>query len=86
MDTAAAIVSDLRRGTGRSPGDPRLAKLTGELTAGNERFAKLWAQGSVAAHREDRKTVEHPTVGSIVVDCDVLCLVTLLRTGQWNHC
>ncbi|MEX5637888.1 helix-turn-helix transcriptional regulator [Parafrankia sp. FMc2] len=70
--TDAAIVSDLRRATGRFPGDTRLAKLTDELTAGNARFAELWAQGSVAAHREDRKTVAHPAVGPIAVDCDVL--------------
>lgn len=70
--TEAAIVSDLRRATSRFPHDARLAGLIGELTAGNERFGRLWAQGTVAAHREDRKTVEHPAVGPIVVDCDVL--------------
>jgi hypothetical protein len=26
----------------------------------------------VAAHREDHKTIEHPSVGSVAVDCDVL--------------
>lgn len=70
--TEAAIVSDLRRATGRFPSDPRLVELIDELTTGNERFAHLWAQGTVAAHREDHKTVDHPEVGPIALDCDVL--------------
>ncbi|MFF0223733.1 hypothetical protein [Streptomyces sp. NPDC004629] len=67
-----AVVSDLRRATGRFPQDARLAELIRELTAGNRTFARLWASGTVAAHREDRKTVEHPVVGPVDVDCDVL--------------
>ncbi|WP_405867059.1 helix-turn-helix transcriptional regulator [Streptomyces sp. NBC_01515] len=67
-----AIVSDLRRATGRFPHDVRLAELIRQLTAGNETFARLWASGTVGAHREDRKTVEHPEVGPVDVDCDVL--------------
>ena len=67
-----AIVSDLRRATGRFPHDARLAELIRQLTAGNATFARMWASGTVAAHREDRKTVEHPAVGPVDVDCDVL--------------
>ncbi|WP_262702920.1 MULTISPECIES: helix-turn-helix transcriptional regulator [Streptomyces] len=67
-----AIVSDLRRATGRFPHDARLAELIQALTTGNPTFARLWASGTVAAHREDRKTVEHPEVGPVDVDCDVL--------------
>ncbi|KUM81651.1 XRE family transcriptional regulator [Streptomyces griseorubiginosus] len=70
--TDAAVVSDLRRATGRFPQDRRLAALIRELNAGNERFAQLWATGEVAAHREDRKTIDHPSVGPVMVDCDVL--------------
>ncbi|MFD7921511.1 helix-turn-helix transcriptional regulator [Streptomyces sp. NPDC059740] len=70
--TDAAVVSDLRRATGRFPQDTRLAVLIRELNAGNRRFAELWAAGEVAAHREDRKTIDHPSVGPITVDCDVL--------------
>lgn len=67
-----AIVSDLRRATGRFPHDVRLAELIRQLTAGNATFARLWASGTVGAHIEDRKTVEHPEVGPVDVDCDVL--------------
>jgi len=68
----AAIVSDLRRATGRFPDSRRLSTLIRTLAAGNERFAELWAAGAVGAHREDRKVIDHPTVGPIVVDCDVM--------------
>jgi transcriptional regulator with XRE-family HTH domain len=68
----AAVVSDLRRATGRFPTDPQLARLVSELLAGSARFAELWAAGTVGAHREDHKIVEHPGVGPITVDCDVL--------------
>jgi transcriptional regulator with XRE-family HTH domain len=68
----AAVVSDLRRATGRFPQDARLAELIRVLGEGNPRFAELWATGTVASHREDHKTIEHPSVGPIIVDCDVL--------------
>lgn len=68
----AAVVSDLRRATGRFPGSPRLRTLIAQLTAGNARFAELWAGGEVRAHREDHKVVHHPAVGPIDVDCDVM--------------
>ncbi|GGP17163.1 hypothetical protein GCM10012278_83890 [Nonomuraea glycinis] len=68
----AAVVSDLRRATGRFPQDARLAELIHDLSTGNRGFADLWATGTVAAHREDHKTIEHPSVGPVTVDCDVL--------------
>ena len=68
----AAIVSDLRRATGRFPDNGRLTALIQTLAAGNQRFAELWAAGTVGSHREDHKIVEHPAVGPIAVDCDVL--------------
>jgi transcriptional regulator with XRE-family HTH domain len=70
--TDLAVVSDLRRATGRFPHDPRLAELIRELGTGSRRFVDLWATGAVASHREDHKTIEHPSVGPIEVDCDVL--------------
>jgi transcriptional regulator with XRE-family HTH domain len=69
--TDLAVVSDLRRATGRYPQDRRLTTLIRELSA-NPRFAELWATGEVAAHREDQKTIHHPSVGPVTVDCDVL--------------
>jgi transcriptional regulator with XRE-family HTH domain len=68
----AAVVSDLRRASGRFPDSTRLTDLIAHLAAGNQRFADLWASGTVGAHREDRKIIDHPAVGSLTVDCDVL--------------
>lgn len=68
----SAVVSDLRRATGRFPNSDRLNDLIDVLAAGSERFAGLWARGAVGAHREDHKIVEHPAVGPIAVDCDVM--------------
>jgi transcriptional regulator with XRE-family HTH domain len=70
--TDAAVVADLRRATGRFPHDPRLARLIRDLTEGSPRFAELWAAATVGAHPEDHKVVEHPAVGPIEVDCDLL--------------
>lgn len=68
----SALVSYLRRATGRFPGSARLRDLIRELAAGSERFAALWAAGAVGAHRENRKIVEHPSVGPVTMDCDVM--------------
>jgi len=67
-----AIVADLRRASARYPGDARLAALIGRTLAGNQRFARLWRDGAVGWHVEERKTIRHPGVGDITVDCDVL--------------
>jgi transcriptional regulator with XRE-family HTH domain len=70
--TERAVVADLRRASGRYPEDRRLAELLRRTLAENPRFAALWADGAVGEHVEDRKTVEHPAVGEVTVDCDVL--------------
>lgn len=67
-----AVLADLRRASARYPGDARLAALIRRTIDGNPHFARLWHDGSVGAHVEDRKTIRHPGVGEITVDCDVL--------------
>jgi transcriptional regulator with XRE-family HTH domain len=67
-----AIVADLRRASARYPGDARLSALISRTLAGNQRFAELWRDGAVGWHVEERKTIRHPGVGDITVDCDVL--------------
>jgi hypothetical protein len=59
----AAVPVEVRRG---------VIGVDGVLRTGNRRFAELWAAGTVTAHREDHKTIEHPAVGPVRVDCDVL--------------
>lgn len=67
-----AIVADLRRASARYPEDRRLAELLRVLLEGNAQFAELWRTGVVAEHPGAHKVVEHPVVGDIAVDCDVL--------------
>jgi transcriptional regulator with XRE-family HTH domain len=67
-----AIVADLRQASVRYPGDARLAALIRRTIDGNAHFAALWHGGTVGAHAEDRKTLKHPDIGDIHVDCDVL--------------
>jgi transcriptional regulator with XRE-family HTH domain len=38
----------------------------------SEEFARLWAGGAVGHHNTARKTIDHPHVGPIELDCDVL--------------
>ncbi|HEU4361885.1 MAG TPA: hypothetical protein VFR27_10275, partial [Mycobacterium sp.] len=35
-------------------------------------FAQLWADSAPAMHTTERKTIIHPFVGDITLDCDVL--------------
>ncbi|WP_243793939.1 helix-turn-helix transcriptional regulator [Saccharopolyspora gloriosae] len=68
----AALVADLRATAGRYPADPRLRDLIAQLHRRSDRFAELWGSGAVADHDASRKTVDHPRVGPITLDCDVL--------------
>jgi transcriptional regulator with XRE-family HTH domain len=67
-----AIVADLRIAAATHPRDEKLAALIAELRSTSTEFAALWATGAVGVHSSDRKTVHHPLVGAIVMDCDVL--------------
>jgi transcriptional regulator with XRE-family HTH domain len=68
----AALVADLRAAAARYPADPRLGRLLADLRARSPRFAELWDAGAVGRHTAARKTVDHPHVGPLTLDCDVL--------------
>ncbi|AQW49700.1 helix-turn-helix transcriptional regulator [Streptomyces violaceusniger] len=68
----AALVADLRTAAARYPADQRLRQLVAELRANSERFAELWDSGTVGRHEASRKTIDHPRVGPLTLDCDVL--------------
>ncbi|NEB21851.1 helix-turn-helix transcriptional regulator, partial [Streptomyces coelicoflavus] len=68
----AALVADLRATSARYPADRALARLVSELCARSERFAELWRADAVGRHEAARKTVDHPRVGPVTLDCDVL--------------
>ena len=65
-------VADLHLAAGRYPNDGPLHELIADLQALSPRFAELWEQRPVAEHVAERKTIDHPEVGPVTVDCDVL--------------
>ncbi|MFI6047066.1 helix-turn-helix transcriptional regulator [Nocardia sp. NPDC051321] len=69
---ARSAAQDLRATAARYPDDPEVAELVSELLAGSPEFARLWAAHDVTAEPALCKTFEHPLVGPIAVNCDVL--------------
>lgn len=67
-----AFVADLRAAVGRYPTDQALRRLVAELRANSPRFAELWDTGAVGAHESSHKTIDHPHVGPVTLDCDIL--------------
>jgi transcriptional regulator with XRE-family HTH domain len=65
-------VADLRARLAAKPDDARLQALVAELRARSETFAELWERHDVARRRADHKTVLHPLVGRIELDCEVM--------------
>jgi transcriptional regulator with XRE-family HTH domain len=65
-------VADLRRAVSAYPDDARLRRLVDELRLASSRFAKLWADRTVSSAGSNSKTIVHPEVGPITLDCDVL--------------
>ena len=66
------LVADLRAAAGRRSGDPTVAGLVERLRAASADFRRLWAEHEVAVRRADRKTVVHPRVGPLLMDCETL--------------
>jgi transcriptional regulator with XRE-family HTH domain len=66
-----STVADLRATTGRYPHDPDLAALVRDLRR-IDAFEALWSRHLVTEHQQSHKMVDHPDVGEVDVDCDVL--------------
>ncbi|MEU9382832.1 helix-turn-helix transcriptional regulator [Streptomyces sp. NPDC048279] len=66
------MVAELRSTASRYPADRQLQRMIAELRAGSERFAELWDAGVVGRLEASRKTIEHPQVGLLTLDCDQL--------------
>jgi transcriptional regulator with XRE-family HTH domain len=69
---AREFVADLRTAAGRRPDDPEVTGLVERLRAASADFRALWAEHEVAVRRADRKTIVHPRVGPVVMDCETL--------------
>ncbi|MEV8389138.1 MULTISPECIES: helix-turn-helix transcriptional regulator [unclassified Streptomyces] len=66
------LVADLRATVGRRSGDPTVAGLVDRLRAASADFRRLWAEHEVAVRRADHKTLLHPRVGRLTMDCETL--------------
>lgn len=66
------LVADLRATAGRRSGDPTVTGLVERLRAASSEFRRLWAEHEVAVRRADHKTLLHPRVGPLVMDCETL--------------
>ncbi|WP_217241686.1 helix-turn-helix domain-containing protein [Streptomyces sp. AC555_RSS877] len=69
---ARRLVADLRAAAGRRTGDSTVAGLVDRLQAASADFRRLWAEHEVAVRRADRKTLLHPRVGRLLMDCETL--------------
>ncbi|EFL26344.1 putative DNA-binding protein [Streptomyces himastatinicus ATCC 53653] len=69
---ARQLVADLRAAAGRRTGDTMVAGLVDRLQAASADFRRIWAEHEVAVRRADRKTLLHPRVGRLLMDCETL--------------
>ncbi|MFC9327564.1 helix-turn-helix transcriptional regulator [Kitasatospora sp. NPDC057015] len=69
---ARSHVAALRAIRAARPADRQAAALVDELLAASTEFAGYWERHDVAVRREGRKTVLHPLVGRIELECEVL--------------
>jgi transcriptional regulator with XRE-family HTH domain len=69
---ARQLVADFRAAAGRRPGDPEVAGLVERLRAASADFRRLWAEHEVAVRRAERKTLVHPRVGPMLMNCETL--------------
>ncbi|MBK3564933.1 helix-turn-helix domain-containing protein [Streptomyces sp. MBT62] len=72
-ETAAQVtVAQLRMEAAKYPEDPRLIALVGELSMRDKQFAQWWGDHKVAARTVGTKTLIHPVMGEVTLDCDTL--------------
>ncbi|MEN2417522.1 helix-turn-helix transcriptional regulator [Streptomyces rimosus] len=65
-----AFVADLRAAAARRDAkDAEARSMIGTLLGASHEFAALWADHDVAFRRDDRKRLNHPTLGLIEVNC-----------------
>ncbi len=67
-----AHVAELRAAATKYPADQQVRRLIGELRAKSDTFALLWDSGAVGRPEASSKTIDHPQVGPLTLDCDVL--------------
>ncbi|MFD9938943.1 helix-turn-helix transcriptional regulator [Streptomyces massasporeus] len=71
---AAHSAAHLRATAGADPDVPELAQLVGELVVKSPEFARLWERYDVQARGGGQKHFQHPEVGSMRLDYEVLVI------------
>jgi transcriptional regulator with XRE-family HTH domain len=71
---ARDVVAGLRMDAGRSPDDPRLAALIGELSVKSPEFRRWWAAHDVRGSGPCAKELHHPVVGRLSLAFESLVL------------
>ncbi|MDT3440008.1 MULTISPECIES: helix-turn-helix transcriptional regulator [unclassified Pseudofrankia] len=69
---AREAVADLRVSAARYPRDARIRRLIRELLAASPEFVEIWADHQVGPRRDGPKTMIHPAVGPLELECQVL--------------
>jgi hypothetical protein len=72
QNIARAAVAQLRMEAARTPGDPGMTKLVGELSTQDKDFRTWWAAHVVAGLRIRTKQLHHPVVGPLTLDLAAL--------------
>jgi transcriptional regulator with XRE-family HTH domain len=67
-----STVADLRSVAARYLDDDELHRLITDLIQQSPRFAALWQARAISARTSDRKRIDHPELGPVTLDCDVL--------------
>lgn len=78
--TEIQSVASLRESVTRYPDDAGVQRLLAELSARSPRFVELWAEGRSSQWRSQTKTIDHPELGPIVLDCDSLFVPVVDQT------
>jgi transcriptional regulator with XRE-family HTH domain len=73
-EAAREMIGRLRLDAGRAPGHPRLAELVAELGRESPLFRRVWAEQHVSAWLHDRKTLYHPSFGSMDFSTDFVTM------------
>lgn len=71
---AQQSVGLLRTALSRYPRDPDLRSLIEELINGSNSFRAMWEDARSTVRRSMYKTIDHPNLGRLVLDCDTLLL------------
>jgi hypothetical protein len=75
-DFGRLAVGRLRAAAGRHPSDPQIHRMVRTLSERSAEFAALWDNHHVETAYHHRRTMNHPVVGILQLNCDSLAVPT----------